>query len=89
MDKGMSGQGEGVPYEAFPTEYHMFVIDRGPEGKLEIELDMLRPVISVSYAGRAMGKISEDIHRYYGVTQQDIDEESDRYKSLLTVLSTR
>lgn len=79
---------EAVPYEAFPTKYRMFVIDRGQEGRLEVELDMFRPVISVSYAGKAMKEISEDIHRYYGVTQQDIDEESERYKSLLAVLST-
>ncbi|MDE5804152.1 MAG: hypothetical protein K2I22_14715 [Lachnospiraceae bacterium] len=87
--KECQDRAEAVPYEAFPTEYHMFVIDRGEEGRLEIELDMFRPVISVSYAGRAMEAISEDIHRYYGVTQQDIDEESERYKSLLTVLSTK
>lgn len=79
---------EAVPFDVFPTEYHMYVIDRKEEGRLEIELDRFCPVISMSYAGKAMEQIAKDIHLYYGVTKQDIDGESERYKSLLAALST-
>lgn len=79
---------DAVPSCVFPTEYHMYVIDRKEEGRLEIELDRFCPVISISYSGRAMAQIAKDIHLYYGVTGQDIDEESERYKSLLSILCT-
>ncbi len=86
--KECQNRADAVPFDCFPTEYHMYVIDRKEEGRLEIELDRFRPTISMSYSGRAMEQISKDIHLYYGVTKQDIDEESERYKSLLAALST-
>lgn len=86
--KECEDRAEAVPFDCFPTEYHMYVVDRKEEGRLEIELDRFHPVISMSYSGRAMAQIARDIHLYYGVTKQDIDEESERYKSLLTALST-
>ena len=34
------------------------------------------------------GKIYKDIHRYYGVTETDVKQKSDRYKKLIHVLSS-
>lgn len=87
-DKESMEKAAAVPFEVFPTAYHMYVIDRKEEGRLELEIDSYCPGISMSYSGRAMKEIARDIHWYYGVTRQDIEEKSERYLSLLTELST-
>lgn len=77
-----------VPHEIFPTDYHLFIINRG-DGRLEIEVDTFHQVISVSYSGekKVMEPILKDIHLYYGVAKEDIEQKTERYQMLVTVLS--
>lgn len=78
-----------IPDEVFPTDYHMFIIDKGEWGKLEVEVDTVSEVIGVSYSGdkKVMEPILRNIYLFYGVSQEDIDKKSERYRSLLAALS--
>lgn len=80
---------DAVPYEVFPTDYRLFIIDKGEMGLLEVELDALYPNLSVSYSGnpKIMKPISKDIYLYFGVSKEDIDRRTDRYISLLSALT--
>jgi len=79
-----------IPYEVFPIDYHLFIINKGEHGTLIIELDTFYPNLYVSYSGnkKIMEPILKDIHIYFGVSQEDIDYRTDRYKMLLAVLSS-
>ena len=81
---------QSISNEEFPSDYHMFIIDKGEQGKMEIELDTYGQGISVSYSGdkKVMDAIVKDIYRFYGVSQADIEHKTDRYKALVAVLST-
>lgn len=81
---------DAIPQEVFPTDYHLFVSDKGMQGTLEVEIDMLYEDIAVSYFGGngdTMKAIVKDIYRYYGVSQEDIDHNTERYRELLMALS--
>lgn len=80
---------DAVPYEVFPTDYHLFIINKGELGSLEVEMDALCPYLSVSYSGdkKVMEPILRDIYLYFGVSQEDIDHRTERYGSLLAALS--
>ena len=62
------------------------------ENCFEIDIDREKELFGVSFSGnkKAMKdfrKIAVDLYLYYGVSEKDIIEKSERYLSLLTVLS--
>ncbi len=77
-----------ISNDVFPTDYHMLVIERGAQGSLQVETDTVHSIIQVSYSGdkKIMEPIQKDIYLFYGVSKEDIDQKTDRYKSLVTVL---
>lgn len=80
---------DAIPPEVFPTDYHLFVAEK-ERGRLEMEVDLLYGDLAVSYVGgekKAMDSVVKDIYRYYGVSQEDIDHKTERYRELLMVLS--
>lgn len=91
VDEAVSEQhrtAESLSYETFPTDYHLFIIKQGT-GTLTVELDTFYPVLNCSYSGgekKQMDSIIKDIHLYYGVSQEDIDGQTPRYKDLLSIL---
>ena len=89
QDKEWQKIAQGISDEEFPSDYHMFIIDKGEQGRMEIELDTYAQGISVSYSGnkKVMEAVLKDIHRFYGVSQADIEHKTDRYKALVAVLS--
>lgn len=59
---------------------------------LEVEIDYSKETIGVSFSGskRAMKrfrKIAKDLYAYYGVSENDISKKTERYLSLLGILS--
>lgn len=86
--KEREAKADAIPKEIFPTDYHMFLIDKGESGTLEIELDTNYPGISISYSGekKVMEEISQDIYRYYGVSKEDIENGTERFQSLVSAL---
>lgn len=80
---------DAVPYEMFPTDYHLFIINMEEKGSLEIEADTLYPNLSISYSGdrKVMEPILKDIYLYFGVSKEDIEHRTERYTSLLSALT--
>lgn len=77
-----------IPNDVFPTDYHMLVIERGAQGSLQVETDTVHSIIQVSYSGdkKIMEPIKKDIYLFYGVSKEDMNQKTDRYRSLVTVL---
>lgn len=77
-----------ISNDVFPVDYHLFLIKKEEQGTLEVEIETLHPLLSVSWAGdkKVMEPISKDIYLYYGVSKKDMEEKTDRYLSLLTYL---
>lgn len=81
-----------IPEEQFPMDFHIYEIYM-EGGRMEIKIDYRWDVLGISYSGnrKAMKRlkaISRRIHLYYGVTKEDMKEESKRYSSLLTALAS-
>ncbi len=81
---------ESISDKTFPTDYHLFLINKKNDGTLEIELDTLHPNISISYSGnkKILEPILKNIYMYYGVSKKDIHYKTERYKTLLSILSS-
>lgn len=74
-----------------PMAFHMYEI-KIDDSQLEIQIDKIWNIFSVSCCGnrkamKKLNKILKDLYLYYGVSKEDIREKSDRYLSLLNVLS--
>lgn len=74
-----------IPDSEMPMDYHMYEIKEG-DNSLEMEIDYSWNVFQISYTGN-FRKISQDLYLYYGVNEVDIKEKTERYSSLLAVLS--
>lgn len=82
-----------IPDYEMPMDFHLYEI-RLNDGVLEIEIDYVWDIFSVSYNGskkvmKRLKRITQDLYIYYGVTEEDIRNKSKRYSSLLTILSTQ
>lgn len=80
-----------IPDHEIPMDFHIYEI-KVDDGWLEIEIDYIWDIFGVSYGGskkamKQLKKISQDLYIYYGVTEEDIRNKSERYSSLLTTLS--
>ena len=72
-------------------DFHVYEL-KTDDGCLEMEVDYNWKEFSISYSGRKkeakqFRKISQELYRYYGVSEQDIRELSERYLALLAALS--
>lgn len=81
-----------MPDDIIPMDYHLYeiVID---DNCLEIEIEHTWNIFAVSYSGdkkamRQFQKISKDLYRYYGVSESDIRNKTERYIALLAALSS-
>lgn len=72
-------------------DFHVYEL-KTVDGCLEMEIDYNWKKFAISYSGRKkeakqFRKISQELYRYYGVSEQDIKEMSERYHTLLAALS--
>lgn len=79
-----------IPVETFDITYSAFE-KKDRDGKIQIGFEKRFGYIGASASGtrkymKSFGKIYRDIYRYYGVTKEDIDNCSKRYKELLNAL---
>lgn len=77
--------------EQMPMDFHIYEISLG-DGILELEIDYHWNVFGISYSGskktmKQMKEIAKDLYLYYGVSEEDIRQKSERYHSLLATLS--
>lgn len=83
---------ESIPDEEMPMDYHVFKLRVG-KGRMDIEIDFKWDILSCSYSGnkkemKQLRDICREIYIYYGVTEYDIQNNTKRYSSLLTTLSS-
>ena len=82
-----------IPKETFDIEYYVFE-QKDRDGKMQICFEKRFGYIGASASGtkkymKSFGKLYRDVYRYYGVTQEDIDSESRRYKELVSCLARK
>ena len=83
---------EAISDEQMPMDFHIYEISLA-DGRLEMEIDYHWNVFGISYSGskrtmKQMKEIARDLYLYYGVSEEDIQQKSERYHSLLATLST-
>lgn len=81
-----------IPDAEMPMDFHIYEITVD-DGRMEMEIDCKWDIFGISYSGskkvmKELRKISCDLYLYYGVTEEDIDNNTKRYSSLLTTLSS-
>lgn len=81
-----------IPDEEMPMDFHIYEIIIG-DGRMEIEIDYKWYIFGISYSGskkvmKELRKIACELYLYYGVTKEDIQNNTKRYSALLTTLSS-
>ena len=72
-------------------DFHIYEIAWPGNGWMQIGVENVWQMLDGSYSGdkkiiRQLKKLFKKIYLYYGVTAEDIKNETERYTSLLTVL---
>lgn len=78
---------EKLPEEILNMDYLLFVLDKGKDGFMQVELERNRELIEMQYSGRGFDPILKDIYLYYGVSEEDITNKTKRYQDLVTILA--
>ncbi len=84
---------EKIPVEQFDIDFHIFEkLDK--DYTFRILLEVTHSYIGGSSSGskkdvKEFNNIYRDIHKYYGVSQDDINQQTERYQSLIRVLAQR
>ena len=81
-----------MPDSIIPMDFHLYKIEIN-DNFLEMEIDYTRNIFGMSYSGnkavmKKFKKIARDLYSYYGVTEEDIINKTERYSSLVTSLSS-
>ena len=81
-----------MPDDIIPMDFHLYEIRIGDD-VLEMEIDYIWNIFGISYSGnrkvmKKFEKISKDLYLYYGVSEDDIKKRTERYSSLVAVLSS-
>ena len=82
---------ETIPEEEMPLDYHVYEIRLG-KGRMDVNIDFKWNFLNYSYSGnkkemKKLAEIAKDIDLYYGVTEEDIRNQTKRYKELVGMLS--
>lgn len=82
---------EEIADDIFPMDFHLYEIRCHGNGFMRIAVETVWQVIDGSFCGdrksmKRLRKLYREICLYYGVTAGDIENETRRYQSLLTVL---
>ena len=73
-------------------QYTVVYLQNGHDVKYEIEIDDNSDTFGVSFSGskkemKCFRKIAKDLYMYYGVSEDDIKNKTERYLSLVCILS--
>lgn len=77
--------------DIFPIDFHIYEIKWSENDRMRIGVETVWQVLGGSFSGdkktmKQLRKLYKKIYLYYGVTAEDIKNETERYKSLLGVL---
>lgn len=81
-----------ISYSEIPMDFHVYEV-RKEKDTLDIDIDYKWNIFAVSYGGggkktmKQFHKIAKDLYIYYGVTEDDIRNKTERYSSLVAILS--
>lgn len=81
-----------MPDDVIAMDFHLYKI-KIDDDILEIGVDYLWNIFGISYSGnkktmKQFVKIARDLYLYYGVSEDDIKNNTERYKSLVAALSS-
>ena len=81
-----------MPDGVIPMDFHLYKIEIN-DNFLTMEIDYTWNIFGMSYSGnkavmKKFKKIARDLYSYYGVTEEDIINKTERYSSLVTSLSS-
>ena len=81
-----------IPDSVIPMNFHLYEIKINDDS-LEMEVDYTWNIFGISYSGnqavmKKFKKIARDVYRYYGVSEDDIKNKTERYSSLVTEWSS-
>ena len=82
---------EEIADDIFPMDFHIYEIRWPENGWMQIGVETIWQMLDGSCSGdkktmKQLRKLFKKIYLYYGVTAEDIKNETERYKSLLGVL---
>ena len=82
---------EEIADDIFPMDFHIYEIKWAENDHMWIGVETVWQVLDGSFSGekktmKQLRKLFKKIYLYYGVTAEDIKNETERYKSLLGVL---
>ncbi len=82
---------EEIADDIFPIDFHIYEIRWAENDRMRIGVETVWQVLDVSFSGdkktmKWLNKQLKGIYLYYGVTAEDIKNETERYKSLLGAL---
>ena len=77
--------------DIFPIDFHIYEIKWSKKDRMRIGVETVWQVLDGSFSGdkktrKQLEKLFKRLYLYYGVTAEDIKNETERYKSLLGVL---
>lgn len=75
----------------FPLDFHIYEIKCPGNGRMQVGVETIWQVFDGSFSGdrqtmKQLRKLFKKIYLYYGVTAEDIKNETERFKSLLMIL---
>lgn len=88
----MQQKAASVSEELFPMDYYLYHIKLENLGEIYFEIEKNHVYFSATSSESKKGKMKQvqqvvkDIYQYYGVTEQDIAENSERYMQLVAVM---
>lgn len=82
---------KSIPDTELSMDYHLYAVPKDG-GRVELEIDYVWNEFRISYSGnkkamKQVKKIAQDLAMYYGVTEEDIQNRTERYLSLRASLS--
>lgn len=82
-----------LPDDIFPIDVQLYQIRLRERGELFVTIEKTRGLLACSYSGskkamKTLKLIARDIYLYYGVTEKDIGQKTERYQSLVAALSS-
>lgn len=82
---------QNVDDSAFPMDYHCYLIEVEGHGEVYVEMDKIHDAMGADFTVRQADKrpverIWKDIYLYYGVSKEDIFQNTERLRNLVEVL---
>lgn len=82
---------ESVSAEEFPLDSHLYIIGTGDGCEIRVNIELNYEIMDAggsAESGVKLKAILKDIYSYYGVSQEDINNDSERFKNLIAILSS-